>query len=245
MERPEIWGIDGDILLYEVGFAAQDDPIEFARHSLRQRVQGVMDGCECKKAQLFLTGDTNFRNELSDTYKANRKGADKPVHIDALKEFAIESLDAIVSENEEADDLLGIHAVQDGWGIATLDKDLDGVPGWHYVWKGKREGLYEVTPVEADRFFYTQMLTGDSTDNIPGLFKMVGVKALAKTKAPIQDMTDPLEMYQYVRSVYAEGYENVGMCMDDMDSVLDDWLTRIGGQLWIRREPGEVYATPS
>jgi hypothetical protein len=89
------------------------------------------------------------------------------------------------------------------------------------------------------------MLTGDSTDNIPGLFKMVGVKALAKTKAPIQEMDSPLEMYQYVRSVYANGYENVGMCMDDMDEVLDDWLTRIGGQLWIRREAGEVYATPS
>ena len=77
--------------------------------------------------------------------------------------------------------------MRDGWGIATLDKDLDGVPGWHYVWKGKREGVFYVTETEADRFFYTQMLTGDATDNIPGLFKMVGVKALAKTKAPPVD----------------------------------------------------------
>lgn len=244
MERPDTWGIDGDILLYEVGFASVDDPVEFACHSLRQRVQGVMDGCECKQAQLFLTGKTNFRNELSDVYKANRSDSAKPVHLEALREYAINTLDAIVSENEEADDLLGIYAVRDGWGIATLDKDLDGVPGHHYVWKGKREGLYYVSEVEADRFFYTQMLTGDSTDNIPGLYKMVGVKALAKTKAPIQEMDTPLEMYQYVRSVYADGYESVGMCMDDMDNVLDDWLTRIGGQLWIRRAEGEVYATP-
>ena len=35
------------------------------------------------------------------------------------------------------------------------------------------------------------------------------------------------------------------MCLDEMDEVLDDWLTRIGGQLWIRRAEGEVYATPS
>jgi len=245
MDRPDTWGIDGDILLYEVGFASNDDPVEFACHSLRQRVQGVMDGCECKQAQLFLTGSTNFRNELSDTYKGNRTNVDKPVHFEALKRYAIEALDAIVSENEEADDLLGIYAVRDGWGIASLDKDLDCVPGWHYVWKGKREGVYLVTEVDADRFFYTQMLTGDATDNIPGLYKMVGVKALAKTKAPIQDMTDPTEMYQYVRSVYAEGYDKVGLCPDEKETVLDDWLTRIGGQLWIRRAEGEVYATPS
>ena len=245
MERPDIWGIDGDILLYEVGFASNDDPVEFACHSLRQRVQGVMDGCECKQAQLFLTGKTNFRNELSATYKANRKDVDKPVHIEALRQYAIDTLDAIVSENEEADDLLGIYAVRDGWGIATLDKDLDGVPGHHYVWKGKREGVYYVTETEADRFFYTQMLTGDATDNIPGLFKMVGVKALAKTKAPLQSMTDPAEMYQYVRSVYADGYDKVGMCPDSKEEVLTDWLTRIGGQLWIRRQEGEVYGPPS
>lgn len=244
MDRPDTWGIDGDILLYEVGFASNDDPVEFACHSLRQRVQGVMDGCECKQAQLFLTGKTNFRNELTSTYKANRADAPKPVHIDALRDYAINTLDAIVSENEEADDLLGIHAVRDGWGIATLDKDLDGVPGWHYVWKGKREGLYYVDQVQADRFFYTQMLTGDSTDNIPGLFKMVGVKALAKTKAPIQEMTDPAEMYQYVRSVYADGYDKVGMCLDEKDEVLTNWLTMIGGLLWIRRSEGEVYAPP-
>ena len=244
MQRPDTWGIDGDILLYEVGFASQDDPVDFARHSLRQRVQGVMDGCECKQAQLFLTGDTNFRNDISDQYKANRKGVDKPVHIDALRDYAINTLDAIVAENEEADDLLGIHAVRDGWGIATLDKDLDGVAGWHYCWKGKREGIYYVDELDADRFFYTQMLTGDSTDNIPGLFKMVGVKALAKTKAPIQEMTTPTEMYEYVRSVYAEGYDNVGMCPDDKDEVLTNWLTKIGGQLWIRRAEGEIYAPP-
>lgn len=245
MNHPATWGIDGDILLYEVGFAAKDDPVEFAIHSFRQRVQGVMDGCDCTQAQLFLTGKTNFRNELSPTYKANRSGADKPQHLDALRDFAVSELDAIVSDNEEADDLLGIHAVQDGWGIATLDKDLDGVPGHHYVWKGKREGLRYITEVEADRFFYTQLLTGDSTDNIPGLFKMVGVKALAKTKEPLQDMTDPADMYQHVRSVYADGYDSVGMCLDEKEEVLTDWLTRIGGQLWIRREAGQVWSPPS
>ena len=244
MERPDTWGIDGDILLYEVGFASVDDPVEFACHSLRQRVQGVMDGCECKQAQLFLTGKTNFRNELSDVYKANRSDSAKPVHLEALREYAINTLDAIVSENEEADDLLGIHAVQDGWGIATLDKDLHCVPGWHYVWKGKREGVFHITQEEADRFFYIQMLTGDATDNIPGLYKMTGVKALASIKAPLHDMTDPTEMYQYVRGVYGDAYDKVGMCLDTKEAVLTDWLTRIGGQLWIRREVGETYAPP-
>jgi len=232
--KPGTWGIDGDIIVYAVGFAAGDDPLHFATHSFRERTQYIMDGCGCTQAQLFLSGKTNYRHQFADDYKANRKDAAKPTHADALREFAVETLGAIVADGEEADDLLGIRAVQDGWGIATIDKDLKGVPGWHYSWSGKDEGVFYVSEEEADRFFYTQLLTGDSTDNIPGLFKLTGKKALAKTKAPIQEMTDVAEMYQYVHGVYAEA----------LDDDPTDQLLTIGRLLWIRREPGQIWEAP-
>ena len=42
---------------------------------------------------------------------------------------------------------MAIGAVQEGHGIATLDKDLDGCPGWHYNWV--KDDMYYVSEVEA------------------------------------------------------------------------------------------------
>jgi hypothetical protein len=102
-----------------------------------------------------------------------------------------------------------------------------------------------VDEIEADRFFYTQMLTGDATDGIPGLFKMVGKKAMPKTKAPLQEMTTPAEMYDHVYTVYCDGYESVGMCLGEMYEVVDAWLLRIGRLLWMRRKPNEMWEPPT
>lgn len=240
--RPTTWGIDGDILLYSVGFAAEDDPVGFATHSLRERVYSVMDGCECTQAQVFITGDTNYRMDVASDYKAHREDAKKPTHLPALREFAMTTLDAIVSEGEEADDLLGINAVQNGWGIASLDKDLRGVPGWHYVWQGKDEGVFYVTEEEADRFFYTQLLTGDRTDNIPGLFNRTGRKAMPKIKRGLDELTSPSAMFEYVLQVYLDAVKEARMS-SEKDDVLR-WLDQQGKCLWIRREVGEVWSCP-
>ena len=243
--KPETWGIDGDILIYRIGFAAEEDPVEFALHSLKVATLDVMDGCGARTGHFYLTGDNNYRTEYGSEehpYKGNRKDARKPRHFDALREYAINKLDAIVTDNEEADDRLGIGAVQHGHGIATLDKDLNGIPGWHYVWAGKNQGVYLVTEEEADRFFYKQLLTGDATDNIPGLYKKVGMKATAKILDPIDDMVSTKDMFDYVRAVYLEGYEKVGMCLDEADAVVDRWLLNQARCLWIRREEGQLWA---
>jgi len=241
--KPSTWGIDGDILIYRVGFAAEEDPVEFAMHSLKVATLDVMDGCGASTGHFYLTGRDNYRMQYGTEefpYKGNRKSS-KPRHFDALREYAVRKLDAIVCEGEEADDRLGIMATQHGHGIATLDKDLMGVPGWHYTWAGKKQGVFIVTEEEADRFFYKQLLTGDSTDNIPGLFKRVGVKATDKVLSPIDDMVSTSDMFDYVREVYREGYDKVGICPDDKDAVVDDWLLRQARCLWIRRSEGELW----
>jgi hypothetical protein len=51
-------------------------------------------------------------------------------------------------------------------------------------------------------------------------------------------------MYAYVRNVYAEAFDKVGMCVDEKEQILDDWLLRQGRQLWIRRQEGELWAFP-
>lgn len=234
------WGLDGDIILYSVGFASQDDPVEYALKSTRSACSTIMHDVGASRLHIYLTGAGNYREAVYDKYKANRKDTDKPRHYKAIKKYMLDTLGAILIEGEEADDALGYMAVSKGHGIATLDKDLDGVPGLHYNWKKK--SAYYVSPEDADRFFYTQMLTGDSTDNIPGLFKRTGVKAMASTKEPIEYMDDPKEMYAHVKQVYMDAIEKKVMPSEESD--VDRWLLTQGQLLWIRRKEGETWAAP-
>ncbi len=246
MNRPDTWGIDGDIIVYSVGFASEAAPVAFALHSVKVMVQDILDSCGAKNGIVYLTGDDNYRIQHAHPdfpYKGNRKDSKKPRHIGAIRDYMVEHMDAVVAEGEEADDLLGIGAVQHGHGIATLDKDLNGIEGYHYNWKKKE--VYVVSPESADIFFYKQLLTGDATDNIPGLYKMVGVKATQKVIEPLYELETPEEMYAYVRDQYLIGYDKVGMCPDERETIVDNWLSHIGKCLWIRREAGELWDDPT
>lgn len=236
------WGVDGDILLYSIGFASKDDPVEYALKSIRSACETIMYDLGADGIDIYLTGSGNYRMDVDEYYKGNRAKSEKPKHYADIKRYMLESLGAILIEGEEADDALGYGAVQDGHGIATLDKDLDGVPGWHYNWRKKE--IYMVSPEDADRFFYKQMLSGDATDNIPGLFKMTGTKATKKMYEPLEVMDSPEEMYAWVRNCYGDAYDKVGMCPDDKWSVIDGWLLKIGRCLWIRRERNQMWEAP-
>ena len=237
------WGVDGDIVLYSVAFASKDDPVEYALKSTRSSLEQIMYAVNADSIKVYLTGSGTYRAEIAEDYKGNRKSTDKPRHFAEIKEYMVETLGAIVVEGEEADDAMGYGAVQDGDGIATLDKDLDGVPGWHYNWRKKE--VYMVSPEDADRFFYKQMLTGDATDNIPGLYRMTGRKVSKKMYEPFEEMDNPADMYAHVRQIYSDAYDSVGMCLDEKDEVIDGWLLRIARCLWIRRAPGEMWEAPS
>lgn len=267
MERPSHVNIDGDIILYAVGFAAQrtvwlsdgntfedkrdaeeyaekydteieaavkPEPTEYALSSVKRLLARIIEGSGCSTHTILLSGKTNFRTEVAkiQEYKGNRK-SEKPYHYLNIRNYLVDVKHAEVVEGEEADDQLSIRAVQKGDMIATIDKDLRNTAGWHYNWN-KDEEPVEINAVEADRNFYTQLLTGDSTDNIPGLFKLTGKRATAKSKAPIQDMTDPVEMYQHVYKVYADAE-----CQNVADTLLE-----IGQLLWMRREDGEMWSAP-
>lgn len=243
MDAPEVWGIDGDVVAYAVGFKSQDDTLEKALTAVDATLQTIINSCGDEGIIYLTDSGSNFRiDEASSAfpYKGHRKDAEKPKHLEAIRQHMIDKYNAKLQVGQEADDALAIGAVQHGHGIATIDKDLDGVPGWHYNWKQER--TYWVTEVEADRFFYTQLLTGDATDNIPGLFKRTGVKAMAKIKAPLEELEKPAEMYQYVKQVYMDAVESKGMTSDERD--VERWLLSQGRCLWMRRAEEETWNAP-
>lgn len=246
-EKPDTFGVDGDVVAYAVAFKSQSegDSLEDALSATTAFLRSIINACG-DTGIIYLTGNNNFRFKEAlpaYPYKGSRKDNPKPAFLTEIRQFMIDEYDAEVQPDQEADDALAIAACTKGHGIATIDKDLDGCPGYHYNWR--KDSLYYVSEVEADRFFYTQMLTGDATDDIPGLFKMVGKKATAKLKSPLQELTKPEEMYAHVRNVYLWGYHEVGMCEDTAEETVDRWLHSIGRCLWMRRKPDEMWEAPT
>lgn len=150
--------------------------------------------------ETFLSEGGSFREkEVNPGYKQNRAGIRRPYHLAGCKKFLRDKYDAIAEVGElEADDLLIIRAEEiKGAGrytpiICSIDKDLRQYEGWHYNFQ-KGELKY-VTGDEAHRNFYSQLLTGDSTDGIIGL-KGVGPKTAEKILKPY---TTSFEMYKAV-----------------------------------------------
>lgn len=163
--------IDADILTYKLGFALEGEPKFFVKSNLDKYIRGILEDTGCKEYQLYLTGKNNFRNTVTDTYKANRKDSPKPKYYAKLRELMVRDWGAEVIDGMEADDKLGLEQTEHTM-IASIDKDLLIVSGWHFNLNSREKKL--VTDEEGDKWFYCQMLMGDSTDNIAGI-KGVGI----------------------------------------------------------------------
>ena len=221
--------LDADILCYRVAAASENETEDTAMATLVSFVEDLMlfDLQEEIDYEFFLTGKTNFRYDVAVTapYKGNRKDKPKPKHLPLLRDYMIYAFGATVSEGQEADDDISIRATELGPEeciIVSLDKDFMQIPGWHYNFV-KREKKW-VTPEEGMRFFYTQVLMGDSADNIKGA-PGIGVKKAEKILA---DATTEIELYQ--------------CCVEVMgaERVLED--ARL---LWLRRSPNQMWEPPN
>lgn len=222
--------IDGDMLCYRIGFACDSESEEVATSTMYSFIADIMvELDEVEECEVFLSGTTNFRNDIAVTepYKGNRKDNRKPVHHAALREYLIKEWDADVSDGEEADDTIAIRATElgDEAIIVSLDKDFDQVVGWHYNFAKKR--LYYIEQDEGDLNFYMQFLMGDRIDNI------IGVKGIGCVKAAklLGDKT-PREMWE--------------VCVEHLgeDRALENgrllYLRRIKGELWMPPETEEA-----
>lgn len=216
------------------------EPVENALHNVRKMVDDVMEklGVTEDEVTLYLTGATNFRDGVATLkpYKGNRDEAHKPVHGPAIREYMKKHYTVNVSDDEEADDVVGYSHyamyLRDPQSsiIATVDKDIDMIPGMHYNFI--KEESYFMSEEAADRFFYLQLLMGDATDNIPGIPGM-GPKKAAKVLEGFNG-DDVVTLYVQAKQEYQKAYG-------------DDWkaaLIENARLLWIRRHPNEWWIPP-
>ena len=209
-------------------YFAELDYTAFALHNAKQLLLTMQQQFTGGPVRVYLTGTGNYREQLAVTkpYKGNRDTKHKPKYFKELKEYLLDVWQAEMIHGREADDAMGCAQWarwKDGHEdtvIATIDKDLDNIPGYHYNWR--RDEVYYVDQDKADRLFWLQALTGDTVDNIQGI-PGCGPKTAEKILAGKDSWED---MYAAVRNEYiAKGlgedsfYENASL-------------------VWIQREEG-------
>lgn len=188
--------IDGDVLVYRVGFAVEKS-IDWGdgKHTLHADEKDAVQAVNLLMGEIFEAVNNeeyyvaltchetvNFRKDFWPTYKENRTKNRKPILWKFIREYLIAKYHAQVKANLEADDIIGIWATKKWPGnpdrvIVSIDKDFKSVPGRFYNFDKKE--WYEISEEEADFNFLVQTLTGDKTDNYPGCMGIGPKKAQA------------------------------------------------------------------
>ncbi|MDF2397069.1 hypothetical protein GWQ44_16100 [Pseudomonas sp. 3MA1] len=124
----------------------------------------------------IVSGDNNWRKEVLETYKANRKGKRKPVGYPAFVEACMQYYGPERSfkwDGVEGDDVCGILSTKPELANCTrvvtvsTDKDFKTVPGMFlHLTTGK---FHRISEAEADDWHMYQTLMGDTTDGYNGI----------------------------------------------------------------------------
>ena len=156
--------------------------LEDSWNNLQRLFSELMETVYCSHYLMAVKGPDNYRNAMYPGYKMNRHAdpLKQNVFVPVLRKLAVNSGIAVAAHGREADDLLRIWAEEamaagDDFVVSSIDKDLRCIPGKHYLMHKKE--LIVVTPEEARRHYYEQLLKGDPTDNIPGVPRVGEVKA--------------------------------------------------------------------
>lgn len=137
----------------------------------------------------------NFRHSIAKTRKYKDRKQERPVRYYDLAVYSLRKLGAELAVGLEADDLLAMASTPDTV-ICSSDKDLKTVAGRFF--NIDKVTTHKIGRIQALRFFYTQMLTGDPVDTI------VGVEGVGEAKANkiLEGCTSEKAMHHAVLGAY-------------------------------------------
>lgn len=220
----------------------------------RKQIREVTHGA---KQKWYLTkGSSVWRNDYAQwqPYKGNRTEMRKPVHYDALRSYMKDKMGAKVLKGIEADDAVAYLMRKDPMStiIVSGDKDLMTVPGLHLNPSKMGDGVFFVSELEACRFLYSQMLSGDSIDNIKGLS---GTRehpgwGPVKAKKAVAQFDTEYDMATFVAEQYASTYPDGVMCEDEEGHVTGhlSWqqaLVETANLLFLRKDKDTQFVWES
>lgn len=203
--------IDSDIIAYRVGFTTETLPVEIAEIRTDELIRRIVHETEAQDYKCFLSGTENFRYDIYPAYKGQRAGKPKPVHLEAIREHIVRYHTGRVSNGVEADDELAIELTARGEGaiLASVDKDLLQVPGWHYNFV--KEKTSYITPLGGLRNLYGQIIAGDGADNVPsydGKIRNEVPQFIARLQAPLFEMDNEWDMWNHCLDIFLEQASN-------------------------------------
>ena len=234
--------IDGDVLVYMAIW--KSETLEEGKKKFQELVDDVLNSLFTTDYVMAIGGLDNFRLDLFSDYKGNRKKAkdNRPEWFNDLKSWASKLEGSVESDNCEADDLVRVWALEcDAAGInravVSVDKDLHCIPGTHYNPRTKK--IYQICEEYGERFYWQQVLQGDSVDAIPGLPKVGPVKA----KKLLEGAYTHKEMRDAVCRAYHDVYGDEGYSYMIANGRLIHIWRHINDHFKIRREDYESAIT--
>lgn len=224
------------------------EPESHVLSTVKNSLRVIADKTGSDNLIVYLTASAgySFRHKIAKQkgYKANRKAA-RPVHYETVRKYLVGMHGATVCTACEADDELAIQAAKCRaekirYVIATIDKDLDQIPGEHYDYR--QHVSYYVDQADADRWFWIQALSGDATDNIPGCWKIGQTKATDIVDGLLADDCDETLIWEAIVDVYETSRDKPGCPYRDTPA---EYVALETAQLvYLQQKPGELWMPP-
>lgn len=193
--------IDGDSIIWSIAYNCRaEDSIDKKKVDkiIDRYMSVILRNTNATSYIGFLQSSTipGFRYNIYPEYKAQRPEIPDfyITHSSYIRQSLIDKWKFIEVFEIESDDALSIcaeHFRRRGKPhiICGIDKDLDQIPGDHYNYRKHTHNV--ITEKEAERNLYTQLLLGDTVDNIKGCPGIGKVKA----KEIIDSATQKLKIY--------------------------------------------------
>lgn len=201
--------IDGDGQKVIPSYSEEEDKLylEEAWETFKKSLSNLLDKFYTTDYLMAVSGSWNYRDYIYSDYKANRRKNVNPqkLFVGELRRRAVENNLAIPADGCEADDFLRMWSEECRFNnleyiTCTIDKDLKCIPGKYYDLK--KDTMEVVSEESALRYFYEQLLKGDSVDNIPGLWRVGDVKA----KKWLEPFKTEAEFQEVIVTKYLEAY---------------------------------------
>jgi 5'-3' exonuclease len=179
-----------------------EDAINKFDQQFMKIVNDLEERFEIEKVITFNGSKGNFRKKITPVYKANRKKQDLPPLLHDMHDYVKKQYNSVYGYGIETDDLVSAYWFtlskdlgRENVMIVSIDKDYRQFPALIYNYHYNHREIIDITPEEAMFNFYSQMIEGDTADNV-NYFKGKGKKFAenylknCKTK------------YQYTKKMY-------------------------------------------
>jgi hypothetical protein len=242
--------VDGDAAAYRCSGNDDCSPGQ-ARHNLQELIRSAASIAGCGSVRVLVTSRGSHKGHRYAVarvkpYQGQRSSGRRPKNWEFLRQI-LENGDhgypTEITSIAEADDLFGRFINEFGPENVVShydDKDMRMNPGWHLTWK--EHHLFYVPPdtfnvvsgdkVYGRKWFWLQMLHGDTADNIPGLPKYKNAKGALALCGPataeklLADCVNNTQAFSVVALLYQGFYG-------------EDWWVNMLEQavlLWMRND---------